>query len=53
VEKGWNCKTNLASRNALKYTYGDVEMQKISGGETPGPPLQRKAAYNVAGEGSV
>ena len=37
VEKGLNYVTNLVTRNALKLTYGDVEMQKLSGGITPDP----------------
>jgi len=41
VEKCWNYMANLASRNALKLTCGDVEIQKFSGGETPDPPLRR------------
>ena len=41
VEKDWNYITNLVTRNALKLTYGDIEIQKFSGGETPGPPLHR------------
>ena len=51
VEKGWNYIASLVSENALKLTYGDVEIQKFSGGETPGPPLS--AASNAAGEGGV
>ena len=51
VKKGSNYIANLVLRNALKLTYGDVEMQKFSGGETPGPPLHR-AASNAAREGA-
>jgi hypothetical protein len=36
-----NYKTNLMTRNALKLTYGDLEIQNFPGGETPGPPLPR------------
>ena len=42
---------NLMVWNALKVTYGDVEIPKFSGGETPGPPLHG-AASNAAGEGA-
>ena len=28
------------SKNALKLTYGNVQVKKISGGYTPGPPLR-------------
>jgi hypothetical protein len=32
----------------LKLTYSNVEIQKFSRGETPGPPYQRLAATNAA-----
>jgi len=31
--------TFYSAENALKFTYSKVEFQKISGGNTPGPPL--------------
>jgi len=33
--------TFYSAENALKFTYSKVEFQKISGGNTPGPPLYR------------
>ena len=39
-----NYKTNLMTRNALKLTYSNLEIQNFPGGETetPGPPLPRE-----------
>jgi hypothetical protein len=40
----------FAPENALKLIYGKVEFQKISGGSTPGPPLQGEGK---GGEGLI
>ena len=42
----------FSCQNAPKLTYSNVRNQKFSGGETPGPPLQREAASNAAGRGA-
>ena len=38
-KKMLNYKTNFVTRNTLKLTYSNVEIQNFPGGETPGPPL--------------
>ncbi len=50
---------NLVTITALKLTYSNVEIQKFSEGEAPGPPLCRgprlmrpgKGASNAKGRG--
>jgi hypothetical protein len=34
--------THLMTRNALKLTYSDVEIQNFPGQKIPGPPLPRR-----------
>jgi len=42
----------FSDRKALKLTYGDIEIENIPGGETPGPRSPGEATSNVAGEGA-
>ena len=37
-------------QNALKLTYSNVQIQKFSGGYTPGPPLQGRGTKREGGE---
>jgi len=43
VTAKWHFQKFLAPTNTLKFTCSKVETQKFSGGNTPGPPLQRRA----------
>ena len=49
-----NYKTNLVTKNALKLTYSDAEIQNFPGGETPRPRSRGETMSNAAcREGSV
>jgi hypothetical protein len=34
-------RSRFYDKNAIKLTYGHIQIKKNSGGETPGPPFQR------------